>query len=79
MHPELQFFSLTSVQDYPCKYVHTGQECYSGNKCRFSHAPLNAETKRIVDAWLNPAMRDEILAGNEMIPPKPSLLGKYIV
>jgi len=34
--------------EFPCKYYHTGMECYSGPNCRFSHAKLDEEQKKIL-------------------------------
>lgn len=39
-------------QEYPCKYYHTGQVCYSAEKCRFSHGPLTEETRPLIDQMI---------------------------
>ena len=39
-------------QEFPCKFFHIGLTCYQGNGCKFSHAPLNEETSKLLEkAW----------------------------
>jgi len=39
--------------EFPCKFHHTNTECYAGENCRFSHAPLTEETREILRNYLD--------------------------
>ena len=40
---------ICSAEEYPCKFFHTGNYCFSGSSCRFSHEPLTEETQGLLD------------------------------
>ena len=42
------FIVAFSLGDFPCKYFYTRHMCYHGDKCKFSHAPLNQESYEIL-------------------------------
>ncbi|EDV28604.1 uncharacterized protein TRIADDRAFT_51688 [Trichoplax adhaerens] len=44
----LNFF----IQNFPCKFFHTNSTCYSGDKCKFSHAELNDEGHQLLSQFL---------------------------
>lgn len=39
--------------EFPCKFFHTNTECYAGEKCRFSHAPLTEDKREILRNYLD--------------------------
>ncbi|XP_055944802.1 titin-like isoform X2 [Argiope bruennichi] len=46
--------------EFPCKFYHTGSECYAKEDCRFSHAPLNEEMKRVLHDYLRISHGDDV-------------------
>lgn len=55
-------------KEFPCKFYHTGSKCFSSEKCKFSHEPLNEEGRKMLDRYLA-SCHDEDLP---LLPPPPS-------
>ncbi|XP_076801481.1 uncharacterized protein LOC143445948 [Clavelina lepadiformis] len=45
-------------EEYPCRYFHTGTQCISGENCRYSHDPLNEQTKEIIEKFQEEGLRE---------------------
>jgi hypothetical protein len=67
---------------YPCKYFHTRHMCYHGDKCKFSHSPLNHESYEILMNAVDPGMKEFVTYPPPPLPPPhhhheapPSILG----
>ncbi|GFT43534.1 transposon Tf2-6 polyprotein [Nephila pilipes] len=46
--------------EFPCKFYHTGTDCYAKNDCRFSHTPLNDEMRRVLADYLKMSHGDDV-------------------
>ncbi|GIY91048.1 hypothetical protein CEXT_748261 [Caerostris extrusa] len=52
-------FLNINLRDFPCKFYHTGAECYAKNGCRFSHEPLSEEMQNILADYLKMSHGDD--------------------
>lgn len=41
-------FTFLHVETFPCKFFHSRNFCIHGDSCRFSHAPLNDESRELL-------------------------------
>ncbi|KAM7537613.1 hypothetical protein Aperf_G00000071084 [Anoplocephala perfoliata] len=44
--------------EFPCKFFHLTNDCYHGKTCKFSHEPLTASTRSLLDRFIDEQNRD---------------------
>ena len=47
-HTHTHTHTPTHTGEFPCKFFHVKQYCRNGDNCKFSHAPLTAETEALL-------------------------------
>ncbi|KAM3175674.1 hypothetical protein ACTXT7_008071 [Hymenolepis weldensis] len=58
--------------EFPCKFFHLKNNCYHGNTCKFSHAPLSPDSQAMLEKYV-----EEIEKKKSSAIEDPSLQGEF--